>query len=199
MRCRCAGPAKQQAESRPRELGSVLRRTDHGCLPMNTGKLFPPKEISRSFGELFWRSGNWLLWLLTVVVAGAVGLGERFSVHNISNHTWFRIAIVGAVVSLAVAYHRVRLERNAARAGDVREDHLSELQGWLAGVIGNVTNEEACAYGEPRGPNEAAFRAHYSDVAGTLTAWHDAVDGLRLTGDALDDRIVRAIKERRDR
>ena len=161
---------------------------------MDKRVLFSPTEIARSISELFLRSGQWLLWLLTVVVAGAIGLGERFSVHNISNHTWFRVATVGAVVSLAVAYHRARLEREAARAGDVRDDHLSELQGWLAGVIGNVTNEEVCAYGEPSGPNEAAFRAHYSDIAGTLTAWDDAVDRLRLAGNALDDRMAHAAK-----
>jgi hypothetical protein len=162
---------------------------------MDKRALFSPKQIGISFLELFWRSGQWLLWLLTGVVAAAIGIAERFDVKNISNHAWFRVAIVGAVMSLAVAYHRARLERDAARVGDVRLDHLAELQGQLAGIIGNVTNEEVCAYGEPSGPNEAAFRAHYSDIAGTLTAWDDAVDRLRLAGDALDERIVRAAKD----
>ena len=92
---------------------------------MNTGKLFSPKEIGRSFAELFWRSGQWLLWLLTALVAGAVGIGERFGVKNISNHAWFRIAVLGAIVSLAVAYHRTRLEREAARQPHRSPQHRS--------------------------------------------------------------------------
>jgi hypothetical protein len=144
---------------------------------MNTGKLFSPKEIGRSFAELFWRSGQWLLWLLTAVVAGAVGIGERFGVKNISNHAWFRIAVLGAIVSLAVAYHRTRLEREAARTHEVPPDHLQELQHRLSVLLHNVEIGGGCDYGDIAYSvtNQATFKAHYPDLEAQLDEWDAAV------------------------
>lgn len=140
--------------------------------------LFSPKQIVTSFLELFWRSWQWLLWLLTVIVAGAVGIGERFSIHNISNHTWFRIAVGGAVVSLAVAYHRTRLERDEARAGEVERGHGDDLHARISAHIERIERREPCTYdGAPAtGADRASFEAHHRELAEAGDRWNTALD-----------------------
>jgi hypothetical protein len=163
---------------------------------MDRKALFSPRQIGVSFLELFWRSGQWLLWLLTVVVAGAVGIGERFEVKNISNHAWFRVAVAGAIVSLAVAYHRTRLEREAAHAKDVRADHLDELQRRLEIQLRNVECDSFCEYQDAPGSarNEAAFKAHYPDLESLLDDWDDAVYRVIAARKELEDMLREAVE-----
>jgi hypothetical protein len=154
--------------------------------------LLSPKEIARSIGELFSQSGQWLLWLLTVVITGAVGIAERFSIHDISNHTWFRVALVGAIISVVVAFHRTRLERDQARAGDIPDDHLEELQRRLNMLQGNVDQLSVCDYGDtPHGRRTLfdAFRAHYPTLTASCDAWDQAVGRVEAARQALLDDL----------
>jgi len=162
---------------------------------MDKRLLLSPRQIGESIAELFWRSGNWLLWLLTVVVAGLVGIGERFSVKNISNHAWFRVAVAGAIVSLAVAYHRARLERDVAHAKDVRPDHLADLQHRLGVLLDNIESGGGCDYQdiEYSLTNQLSFKAHYSNLEKPLDDWDAAVYRVVSLKRAITTELEKAI------
>jgi hypothetical protein len=161
-------------------------------------RIWHPAEIIKSLGELLLRAALSLWAILTVLVAGIAAVLERVSPGtHVSDRLWFKIAIGGAVVSVAWAYHRTRLERDRAHAKDVRGDHLEELQRRLTVLLGNVQSGGWCEYDDApdgRGTHRNMFRAHYPELAVSLDEWDAAVKrattAQRRLSDALGEAVI---------
>lgn len=80
-------------------------------------------------------------------------------------------------MGIAVAYHRARMERDAAHAKEIRTDHLADLQHRLQVLLGNVQSGGGCDYEdiEYSVTNQTAFKAHYRDLEAPLDEWDAAV------------------------
>jgi hypothetical protein len=161
--------------------------------------IWHPTEIVKSLGELVLRAALSLWAILTVLVAGVAAVLERVSPGtHVSDRLWFKIAIGGAVVSVAWAYHRMRLERDAAHAGDVRGDHLGELQRRLEVLRTCVERDEPGEYEDAPGGRRThynAFKAHYPELGVSLDDWDAAVRRVAAAQRTLRDMLKDAIAD----
>ncbi len=153
-------------------------------------------EFLRSFWELFSRAVVSLWALATGVLAGVAVVLERVSPHaRIPDGLWWWIVGGGAVVSVAWAYHRTRLEREAAHATDVRPDHLQELQHRLAVLLRNVEMGGGCEY-EDIGystVNQAAFKAHYPGLEQLVDEWDATVSRVVTARQTVTNMLQNAV------
>jgi hypothetical protein len=122
--------------------------------------------------------------MVTVLAAGGALFVERIWPRvAISDQLWLDVVIVGALSSIFVAYHRLRVERDSLGGETVPQLHRAQLQQRLAILLENVKAEEPCDYGDGpdvRKRNHASFKAHYSEPEKSLAAWDAVVDLVEL-------------------
>ena len=148
-----------------------------------------PREIVHSLGDLFWRSSQWLWWMVTVFAAGAALFVEHIWPRvAISDQLWLDVVIIGALSSTFVAYHRLRVEHDSLGGEAVPPLHRGQLQQRLEILLENVKAGETCDYGEEpdvRTRNHASFKAHYHELEKSLGDWDAVVDLIGLRGQQL--------------
>jgi hypothetical protein len=148
--------------------------------------MWSPIAIVRSLGELLLRAALSLWAILTVLVAGVAAILERVA-HNahISDRLWFRIAVVGAIVSVVWAYHRTRIERDRARAAPIAPSHGDELTQRVRLALARVRDRLPAYYNDaaPGGPaDRASFCAHYPARGKEIERWNEQIGQEQLYG-----------------
>jgi len=136
------------------------------------------REIGRSLGGFTNGAVRAILFAVALITA-TLAVVKHFDASaktRLSASEWAFIALGSALVSVAIAYHRARVERDSTRPL-VRPDHLAELQGRLETLEQAVRTDDVCDYADPpdaRETHEESFKAHYPALGGALDAW-DAV------------------------
>jgi hypothetical protein len=152
---------------------------------MGGRSLWSIQEIGRSIADLF-RGIVGAVWLvLGVGIPGALAIikdAEPEAELKLSAARWGEIALGAAAVSIAAAYHRTRLERDEARAGDVERGHGEDLRARIGVHIERIEHREPCIYdGAPgTGADRASFEAHHRELAEAADRWNVARDQTAL-------------------
>lgn len=154
-------------------------------------------EIARSVWELLRRAiQSWWTRVAGVLAVAAYLLEHLAPRAHVSNRVWLWIVAVGAATSVVEAYHQTRIERDTARADEVRDDHLQELQRRLGILLNNVEAGNACEYEDSpaSAKNQLAFKAHYPDLEPLLDHWDQVVSRLARTHQEIRDALSAAVE-----
>ncbi len=143
------------------------------------------RGLGRSFGELF-ATGLSKAWaLITGLAAGIVLFWEHvLPKEKVADRLWPWIVLGGIVIGVFLAFHRVRQERDEARAAIddraaiVDDSHRVELTAAAARLRQNVYSELLAQLDNEARPGVLAsapvFAAHFPERSQELAEWNKA-------------------------
>jgi hypothetical protein len=136
-------------------------------------------EWWRSFTELFKSAGERAVFLISGVAAVVVVVIEHIAPKkHLADGLWLWIVLVGVVVGMFLAFHRVRLERDQGSGEPAAPEHAEQLRNELRNLALALENERAWQ------PSDE-IRAHFSDLMPELEEWNGRVARLLAAREAL--------------